>query len=261
MGEAIVHSALYDGWIRHRRYSDKPHAFEYAHGLLYLDLDEIPAVFSSAWFTGHEKPGLVGWRRRHFLQPSHLPLRDAVNHHLLAHGMGPAEGPIRVLTSPTLLGLCFNPVSFYYCFDATGDRVTAILAEINNTPWDERHTYIVDATTSAHAGRADLFRTRFAKVFHVSPFHPMTHEYTWTFSAPGEELRVHMDNHEAGEKCFDATLVMRRQALDPASLRAYAFRRWPTSWHTLAGIYWQAARLWIKGATFYDHPRSRSPSA
>ncbi len=261
MADAIVHSAIYDGWIRHRRFHDKPHEFRYEHGLLYLDIDEIPAVFSSAWFTGHERRAPVSWRRKYFLHPLEMTLRDAVNHHLNLNGLPQASGAIRVLSSPTLLGLCFNPVSFYYCFDAHGSRVEYILAEINNTPWDERHTYVIDARNAAHAGREDLFRTRFAKIFHVSPFHPMTHDYTWTMTSPGEALRIHMDNHEAGEKRFDATLVMERKPLDRANLARYAFRRWPTSWHTLAGIYWQAARLYLKGATFYDHPRSRSPSA
>ena len=137
-------------------------------------------------------------------------------------------------------------MSFYYCFDASGERVETILAEINNTPWNERHAYVLR--------RQDRLRFRFPKSFHVSPFMPMALDYDWRFSTPGARLAVHMENRQAGRKLFDATLALERREIGAASL-AGALARFPLMGaQVLGAIYWQALRLWARRTPFYAHP-------
>ena len=97
-------------------------------------------------------------------------------------GARPA-GPIRLLTHLRYFGYSFNPVSFYYVFDATDTRVETIVAEITNTPWKERHAYVLPVAGAARAG-GRAWRFSFEKQFHVSPFMPMDMRYDWRFGAP-----------------------------------------------------------------------------
>jgi hypothetical protein len=149
------------------------------------------------------------------------------------------------------LGYVFNPVSFYYCFDADGETLRAVVAEITNTPWNERHAYVLPAG----AGGADA---RFEKRFHVSPFFPMEQEYAWSLGVPGERLDVEMQNVQDGSEVFRARLALRRRAWSPAAHRRAALLQPLMAWKVHAAIYWQALRLWVKGTPFHVHPTKRA---
>ncbi len=159
-----------------------------------------------------------------------------------------------MLTHVRTLGYVFNPVTFYYCFDRVG-RLDAITAEITNTPWGERHAYVLDARGSGDAGRV---HQRFDKQFHVSPFHRMELEYDWTLTEPARQLSIAMANLEGGRVVFRAGLECERRELTGANLAAVLVRH---PLHTVvvhAAIYWQALRLWLKRIPFHDHPNERS---
>ena len=98
-----------------------------------------------------------------------------------------------MLTHLRYFGIGFNPVTFYYCFDAADTRVESIVAEITNTPWNERHAYVLTDPMPEAAPR--VLRYRFAKEFHVSPFMPMEMDYDWRFGVPGKRLAVNMQNY------------------------------------------------------------------
>ena len=156
-------------------------------------------------------------------------------------------GPVRLLTLVRAFGYVFNPVSFYYCFDGDGEGLRAVVAEIANTPWGERHRYIV-------GGRGRGAAARFPKAFHVSPFFPMTHLYDWTFSAPGERLVVGMSSEQEGRTVFQAGLALARRPLSAGELARVAVTLPLLGGLVHAAIYVQALRLWLKRAPFFPHP-------
>jgi DUF1365 family protein len=213
-----------------------PHEFEYRIFLTYIDLDELEA-----------SPVAGRFRRRDYLGDPRVPLDDAVRD-LVGQRLGDRpRGPIRLLTHLSYLGHNFNPVSFYYCFQPDGAALHSIVAEITNTPWNERHSYVLPAR--------DGLRFQFDKQFHVSPFFPMDHRYDWRFTVPGPTLAVHMENHAGGERVFDATMTLERRPLTrwsyARSMAAYPM----VTAKVVAAIYWQAFRLWAKRAPFHSHPK------
>ncbi|MBP1475362.1 DUF1365 domain-containing protein [Frateuria sp. MAH-13] len=250
---APLASAIYEGWVRHRRYAPRPHAFRYRIALLYLDLAELPRLFERRWLWSYGRANLAQFRRSDYLGPVELPLDEAVRRRVAERTGHRPEGPIRLLTHLRYAGHCFNPVSFYYCYGADGHSLEAILAEITNTPWKERHAYVLPLAEAERHGHVCAWR--FAKTFHVSPFMPMARGYDWRFSEPAEALRVHMNVLRDGDRDFDATLVLQRRPLDGTQLARVLWRFPLMTLKVVAAIHWEALRLWLKRNPVYDHPR------
>jgi DUF1365 family protein len=247
-----MHSALYTGRLSHRRFAPRAHQFSYRLFMMYVDLAELDQVFRGRWLWSARRPALAWLRRADYLGDAAQSIEAAVRGRIAARTGRQPTGPIRMLTHLRYFGIGFNPVTFYYCFDAADTRVESIVAEITNTPWNERHAYVLTGPTS-EAGPREL-RYQFAKEFHVSPFMPMAADYDWRFGVPGERLAVNMQSHIGGERVFDATLdLSRREITGPALAQALlAFPCMTAS--VVAGIYTQALKLWWKRMPFHTHP-------
>jgi DUF1365 family protein len=259
MVNAPLHSAIYEGWVRHRRARPTPHEFTYRMFQLYLDLDELPALFAGRRFWSFDRPNLAQLRRCDYYGDPALSIADAVRERVQAEtGLRPT-GPIRLLTHGRYFGVTMNPVSFYYGFSDDGETLDWVLAEITNTPWGERHAYFLPAAQAQARGRA--LHWDFDKRFHVSPFIAMQRDYHWALTAPGQDLHVHMDVLDGSAREFDATLTLERRPWNPKTL-ASCLVRYPWLTAKVAGaIYWQAARLWLKRVPFHANPSTSEPIA
>jgi len=247
-----MHSCLYEGQVRHRRFAPREHCFSYRVFYAYLDLDELDQVFSHRWLWSTRRPALAWFRRSDYLGDKNTPLKHAVMDRVeQVTGYRP-QGPIRLLTHLRYFGVIFNPVSFYYCFDEADTHVECIVAEITNTPWGERYAYVLPISkckSSTHHLRYEM-----KKDFHVSPFMPMDIDYQWIFSSPQDRLNIHMVNLHQDVKLFDATLSLVQQPLSTKQCARTLIRYPFMTLKVITAIYWQALKLFVKGTPFYTHP-------
>jgi len=240
-------SGLYDGWVRHRRFFGVVHELQTAYFTAYVDLDELPSLFAGSWIRA-----IARFRRSDHLGDPNQPLADAVRELVAARTGSAPAGPVRLLTNLRYFGHCFNPVSFYYLFDEPGERVEAVVAEVTNTPWGERHAYVLTPDPERPIGA--VMTGSFAKEFHVSPFMGMDHVYSWRLTEPGEQLLAHIESHHEGELAFDATLSLRHRELTPANMRRLLARHPMITLRSLRQIYAHGLRLKLKGARYYPNP-------
>ena len=244
-----MNSALYSGWVQHRRFAPKPHHFRYRMGLLYLDLEEQQQVLGLSPLAGQGRFAPFAFRESDFLPEftrAGVRLIDAVRQRVGAALGHTPQGSVCLLAQPRSWGLAFNPASFFYCHEADGS-LAAILCVVSNTPWRERYHYVLPAVGEGHQHFA------VAKAFHVSPFLPRELEYRMAFSPAGARLGIHMADWQGEHKLFDASLSLQREALTRASLHRYLLRfPWMTG-KTLVAIYWQALRLLLKRLPLFNH--------
>jgi DUF1365 family protein len=238
-------SAIYEGVVAHRRTEGREHAFSYRVAMMYLDLGELPELFDGHPLWSARRPALGWFRRSDYLGDPSVPLDEAVRRLVEQRTGYRPEGPVRVLTTLRCFGHAFNPVSFYYCFDPAGQEVEAVIAEVTNTPWGERHPYVSRELSSRHA-----------KALHVSPFFELDYEYELRMGVPGRDLEVSIGAVRGGERAFYATLALERRPLTRRSLTRLLLGGAPMSMKVSAAIYAQALRLKLKGIPVQPHPRT-----
>ena len=249
-------SAIYAGQVRHRRMQPAGHEFSYGLFMMYLDLAELDTVFNRHWFWSTKRSALARFRRENHMGDAETPLDVSVRKLVQEETGKYPQGPIRLLTNLSYFGYCFNPVSFYYCFDNRDENVETIVAEVNSTPWGERHCYVLDE--ASNQGKAAHKRYAPVKQMHVSPFMAMDVDYDWRFSIPEDALRVHMQNSKQSQKIFDATLDLERTEINAGSLARVLLLYPVMTLKVILAIHWQALRLWIKRIPVYDHPGKNS---
>ncbi len=237
-----MQSALYHGWVSHRRRSPARHGFRYRTFMVWLDLAELGEAFRGRWLWSATRPALARFRRSDYLAPHDRPLDVAVRDLVEARTGRRPEGPVRMLCHLRYFGSCFNPLTLYYCYAPDGP-LECVLAEVTNTPWLERFQYVLPV--AAADGRHGRLHWRTAKGFHVSPFMPMDMDYDWLLNEPGDTLDLRIRNEQRGEPVFEAALDLERRPLTGTNLAA-ALAGFPLLTATIvAMIHWQALQLWL----------------
>lgn len=279
----ITNSGIYSGHVRHRRFTPVLHRFRYSMFMVYLDVDEIDALcdkvmgFGRAWFH------FARFRRQDYIDGA-KDINQAVKDKIHALTGKRIDGKVSMLCHLRYGGLYFSPLNVYYVFDQQGVW-QYVLAEVSNTPWNQRHYYAIPA-------KQYWQQKHFIddKAFHVSPFNPMDQDYVWQLSQPDSIVNIHLEvhskkdsfhwgseiisnknsNHNAerhnsghlngdhhkvnATKVFDATLAMQKQPFTTTTLLRHLLITPIMTIKVVVGIYWQAFKLWRKGAPIYDHP-------
>ncbi|MEJ2155669.1 MAG: DUF1365 domain-containing protein [Desulfobacteraceae bacterium] len=244
---------IYEGTIRHRRFHPKENQFQYRVFFMFLDLAHLDTLSGIHPLWSGTGVNLAYFRRRDHMGAPSVSLDRAMRNHVEENTGNRPQGPIRILTHLRYFGHCFNPVSFYYCYDAADSRVETIVAEIHNTPWGQEHLYVLPAEKSIHPS-LQWRRHRFDKQFHISPFMDMRLHYDWRFRIPGKQLKVHMINYENDRRLFDASLSLVQKPMTRQNLNRFLWRYPAMTVKVVGLIYWQALKLLLKGTPVYTHP-------
>ena len=267
----IPEPGLYKGTLRHRRFRPRKHEFAYPLFMAWLDIDRIPELMAQTPWTSYNRFNWASFEERDHFGDPRLPLRERVAQDARRHGVPLPDGPIFLLTHLRYLGYCFNPISFFFCYDQAG-HLDTVLAEVNSTFGESRNYWLwpqnrqPPANVSDPKSAAPALRYRCPKALHVSPFMEMNLDYEFVLTKPGEKLVAHMNTQECGPALessrpfFDATLTLEREPWTARSLGRVLLRHpWMTA-KVIGAIHWQALRLFLKRVPVYTHPaRVRPP--
>ena len=242
-------SAVYEGWVAHRRFGVVPHSFRYRVFMPLFNLDELPGLLDRIPLWSARRAAPARFREADYLPGEGGVLSERARDLVQARLDRRPPGQVQLLANPRYLGVGFNPVSFLFLHSEDG-RLDSVIAEVTNTPWGERTAYVLDARVD---GPGSVITARFPKRMHVSPFQPMDQIYEISVTAPGRRLGVEIRNLEAGREVFTASMGLQRSELSPARMLGLILRYPPVTLATLARIYANALRLKLRGARFHPH--------
>lgn len=240
------------GYVKHRRFQPKLHIFKYQTFMYFFDIAKIDGIFAPIKFCSVEKFNWQTFRRKDYGDDRRnlldYRLRELVKQY---NGIYP-DGEIYLITQLACLGYCFNPITVYLVFNKNDSDINTIVLEVTNTPWSERHHYILPLAQHKQKNRAYF---SFKKALHVSPFMTMDYQYHLYFKLTVDKIILHIESYKNEQKHFDATLSLRRLEFSNQVIRKVLLHNPLSQYKVTTGIYWQALKLWLKGIPFCTHPK------
>lgn len=244
--------ALYSTRVMHRRLVAPYYRFIYRVFYLLVDIDRLDALAARLRWFSYNRFNVLSLRDRDHGDGSGL--RAWAERVLATQGVTLDGGRIRLLAFPRVLGWAFNPISLWYCEHRDG-TLRAVIAEVRNT-FGERHSYVLASGGAPWPYEQAIEKD---KVFHVSPFFDRVGRYRFTLSAPEARLRVAIHETREGLPILDATLAGERRTLSDAAILGQVLRMPWMAVKVVAGIHWEALKLWLRGAKFHRKPEPVRP--
>jgi DUF1365 family protein len=237
---------VYLGDVKHRRFAVKKHTFSYPLYMMWVDLNN-PEQLNGV----HRQLGTTGFKALKFNQQDYLKssnrtqqctLIERAHSQLSALGVNTTFKHVYMLGQLRCLGIYFSPANFYF-FGESEDNFSYMIAEVSNTPWNERHCYLVPLKK----------KVNFKKAFSVSPFMNLDMNYHWHIRHSLDKILIHIENKRGEALLFDASLRLKRADLTEQHV-SKLLKRFPAmTWSICKGIYYQALKLFIKRVPFLGH--------
>lgn len=249
-----MHSCIYKGQVSHQRFEPRPHSFSYSLFMMYLDLDELPTLFDNYLLWKIEKPALASFRRNDHYGDKSIDLKTMIRNLIKDKTGTVTDGPIRLLTHFRYAGHIFNPISVYYCFSKHDEQLTHVVAEVTNTPWKEKHCYVLPIENNEQSSSTPAHK----KEFHVSPFMDMNMDYHWKVHAPDQFLKLNIESITDNKKMFNASMQLKRIEINSKHLASTLINFPLMTIKVVAAIHFEALKLWLKGIQYIPHPKNHS---
>lgn len=234
------------GNIRHRRYLQHSHQFNYKLFMMLLDLEQLPHLFDDYRFWSVDRFNLAQFQRKRYFGDHKQPLLDSAKS-LVMKKTGQQIDRVMLLTHLTYFGYCFNPISLYFCYQQ--QKLTHCIAEVSNTPWGESHPYVLTLDPI----NTDVYQVDFKKLLFVSPFLNMDYRYHMKLKINPQHIIVHIENWQQQQCHFDATLKLTRQPINHKNLANALIKHPFMTGKVITAIHWQALKLWFKGVSLQKH--------
>lgn len=231
--------SLFKANIYHKRMYPRENEFCYSGFYIKFSLDEMHSLKSKIFslnkfnlFSFYEKDH--GYRDGTSL--------DKWGRSLLEQsGIPQFSGHFILQTFPRMLGYVFNPVSFWYCYNAS--QLIAVICEVNNT-FGESHCYVIKI-------RENQKEYILPKEFHVSPFYAVEGHYRFNFSKENSVSIFYSFDHKTQ---LVTTITGVDMGWGDDKLGA-AFLKFPFfTIYVVLLIHFEAMKLFLKKIKFYSKP-------
>ncbi len=250
-------AVLYAGQVMHQRMKPVGHRFSYHVFSLMIDLDRLPEADGMSRVFSVNRRNLLSFHEKDHTGDSGAPLRSYVDALLAKNGLPVRPARVLLVCYPRILGLVFNPLAVYYAYGENG-ALSAMIYEVRNT-FGERHTYVcpIGPDDVSDAG----VRQQCDKLFHVSPFIPMDMRYQFRMLPPGDEIRWRILETDKEGPLLAATFSGVQVPLQTGRILRLVARIPHLTLKIVAGIHWEALKLWIKGLRYIPRPQAPEPTS